>query len=47
MGVPPNGWFIGDNPTSMDDFRGTPLSGNHHMYLSKMVMFYIMFNHRS
>ena len=31
MGDPQNGWFIRENPIKMDDFRGTPISGNIHM----------------
>ena len=31
MGVPPNGWFVRENRIKMDDFGGTPISGNTHM----------------
>ena len=24
-GVPPNGWFVTENPIKMDDFKGTPI----------------------
>ena len=28
MGIPNNRWFIRNNTMKMDDFRGTPISGN-------------------
>ena len=32
MGVPPNGWFIRENPNLENGWlRGTPILGNHHM----------------
>ena len=31
MGVPPNGWFIVENPIKNGWFRGTPISGNFHI----------------
>ena len=30
-GVPPNGWFIRENPIKTDDLGGTHILGNHHM----------------
>ena len=27
MGVPKNGWLIRENPVKIDDFGGTPISG--------------------
>ena len=31
MGVPPNGWFIMDNPSINVDDECTPISGNLHL----------------
>ena len=32
MGVPPNGWFIMENPIKMGWFGGTPILGNLHIF---------------
>ena len=29
--TPIAGWYIKENPIKMDDFRGTPILGNHHV----------------
>jgi hypothetical protein len=31
MEVPPNGWFIVENAIKMDNFGGSPISGNLHI----------------
>ena len=36
MGVSPNGWYIRENPLKLGWFRGTPISGNPHIYLETL-----------
>ena len=31
MEIPKHGWFVIENPFKIDDFGGTPISGNHHI----------------
>ena len=37
MGVPPNGWFIVEHPIKNGWFRGTPISGNFHIYIKYKI----------
>ena len=39
IGVAPNGWFIVEKPTKMDDLGGTPISGNLHMFFPEILGF--------
>ena len=45
MGVPPNKskWMVfkGKPHLEMDDFRGTPISGNHHIYIYIHIYIYV------
>ena len=36
IGVPQNGWSIMENPIKMDDFWGTTIFGNIHLFTSRI-----------
>ena len=38
-GYLPNGWFIRETPTEMDDFWCIPILGNHHICLTVNLTF--------